>query len=192
NNTINIAQTKHGAVDTAGIYVLFSAEAKGQAGNITIAKNTIHFEDEGAGRAGDFYYNSSGIGLHNLGGVAGVVIDSNTIVLAPSAGIAVGLPEPGKRSFDSVKVTNNTITNPGQNLGFPPDFRAGVLVNSSAANIEISGNTIADTFPTPRCPTAIAFDPARGNTYTGITVTNNTITANGKDLPLRLPAGTKR
>ncbi|MHB8644410.1 MAG: glycosyl hydrolase family 28-related protein [Thermomicrobiales bacterium] len=192
NNTINIAQMKHGAVDTAGIYILFSTQAKGQAGNITIAQNTIRFEDEGAGRSGDFYYNSSGIGLHNLGGVSGVVIDRNTIALAPAAGIAIGLPEPGKRAFDAVKVTNNTITNPGQNLGFPDAFRAGVLVNSSASNIEIRGNTIADTFPTPHCTAAITFDPKRGNTYTGITVTNNTITAVGKNLPLVLPAGTAR
>ncbi len=191
NNTITLAQTKHGAVDTAGIYVLFSVEAKGLAGNITIEKNTIRFEDEGAGRAGSFYYNSAGIGLHNLGGVSGVVIDGNTIELAPSVGIAIGLPEPGKRSFDDVRVTNNTITNPGQNLRFPADFRAGVFVNSTASHIEIVGNTIADTFPTPRCPTAIAFDPARGNTYTGITVSNNTITATGKELPLILPAGAK-
>ncbi|MGI8689021.1 MAG: glycosyl hydrolase family 28-related protein [Thermomicrobiales bacterium] len=192
NNTINIAQTKHGTVDTAGITILFSAEAKALAGNITIAKNTIRFQDEGAGRSGDFYYNSAGIGLHNLGGVSGVVIDGNTIELAPSAGVAIGLAEPGKRSFDNVRVTNNTITNPGQNLGFPTDFRAGVLVNSTASNIEISGNTIADTFPTPRCPTAIAFDSAPGNAYKGITVANNTITAVGRNLPLLLPTGAQR
>ncbi len=192
NNTINIAQTKHGTVDTAGIYILFSEEAKGLAGNITIAKNTIRFQDEGAGRSGDFYYNSSGIGLHNLGGVSGVVIDGNSIELSPAVGVAIGLPEPGKRSFDNVRVTNNTIINPGQNLGFPTTFRAGVLVNSSASNIEISGNTITDTFPTPRCPTAIAFDPAPGSIYKEITVTNNTVTAAGKNLPLLLPAGTQR
>jgi hypothetical protein len=192
NNTITLAQTKHGAVDTAGITILFSAEAKGLAGNITIAKNTIRFEDEGAGRAGDFYYNSAGIGLHNLGGVSGVIIDGNTIELAPSAGIAIGLAESGKRSFDTVNVTNNTIINPGQNLGFPTAFRAGMLVNSTASNIAINGNTIRDTFPTPRCPAAIAFDPARGNTYTGVTVTNNTIAASGTNLPLILPAGAAR
>ncbi|MCA1726073.1 MAG: hypothetical protein LC748_17860 [Thermomicrobia bacterium] len=172
--------------------MLFSEEAKGLAGNITIAKNTIRFQDEGAGRSGDFYYNSSGIGLHNLGGVSGVVIDGNSIELSPAVGVAIGLPEPGKRSFDNVRVTNNTIINPGQNLGFPITFRAGVLVNSSASNIEISGNTITDTFPTPRCPTAIAFDPAPGNIYKEITVTNNTGTAAGKNLRLLLPAGTQR
>ena len=192
NNTISIAQTKHGTVDSAGISILFSTEAKGMAGNITIAKNTIRFQDEGAGRSGDFYYNSFGIGLHNLGGVSGVVIDGNSIALAPAAGVAIGLAEPGTRSFDTVRVTNNTITNPGQNLGFPADFRAGVLVNSSASNIEISGNTIADTFPTPRCPTAIAFDSAPGNAYKGISVTKNMITAAGKNLPLLLPAGAER
>ena len=192
NNTIAIAQTKHGAMDTAGISVLFSYEAKGQASDITIARNTIRFQDEGAGRAGDFYYNSAGIGLHNLGGVSGVDIEGNTIELAPSVGITIGLPEPGTRSFDNVTVTNNTITNPGQNLGFPPDFRAGMLVNSPATNIAIRGNTIRDTFPTPRCPTAIAFDPTLGNTYAGITVADNTITASGTDLPLLLPAGTQR
>jgi hypothetical protein len=192
NNTITLAQTKYGAVDTAGITILFSTEAKGLAGNITITKNTIRFEDEGAGRGGDFYYNSAGIGLHNLGGVSGVVIDENSIERAPSAGIAIGLAEPGKRSFDAVSVTNNTITNPGQNLGFPTAFRAGMLINSTASNVAISGNTIRDTFPTPRCSTAIAFDPARGNTYTGITVTNNTIAASGTTLPLILPAGATR
>lgn len=192
NNTIAVAQIKHGAVDTAGVYILFSTQAKGTASNITIAKNTIRFQDEGAGRAGDFYYNSAGIGLHNLGGVSGVVIDGNTIELAPSAGVMIGLPEPGKRLFDNVKVTKNTITNPGQNLGFPAAFRAGVLVNSAAANIEIAGNTIADTFPTPRCATAIAFDPARGNAYRSVTVANNTISANNKNLPLLLPQGAKQ
>jgi hypothetical protein len=191
NNTIALAQIKHGAVDTSGIYLLFSPEAKGQAGNITIAKNTIRFQDEGAGRGGDFYYNSSGIGLHNLGGVAGCVIDGNTIALAPTGGVVIGLSEPGKRSFQAIKVTNNTITNPGQNLAFPPEFRSGVLVNSSAANIEISDNTISDTFPTPRLPSAIAFDQAPGNTYTGIKVKNNRITAS-KELPLLVPKGAEQ
>ncbi|MGI8858359.1 MAG: glycosyl hydrolase family 28-related protein [Thermomicrobiales bacterium] len=189
NNTIALAQIKHGIADTSGIYVLFSSEAKGQAGNITIAKNTIRFQDEGAGRGEDFYYNSSGIGLHNLGGVAGCVIDGNTIELAPTSGVVIGLPEPGTRSFQDVKVTNNTITNPGQNLAFPPEFRSGVLVNSSAANLEISGNTISDTFPTPRLPSAIAFDVSPGNTYTSINVKSNTIKAAGKELPLLLPNG---
>jgi len=191
NNTIAIAQSKYGPVDTAGIYVLFSPEAKGRAENITIAGNAIRFEDEGAGRAGPFSYNSSGIGLHNLGGVSGVAIDGNTIELAPAAGVAIGLPEPGRRSFDAVRVTNNRIINPGQNLGFPAYFRAGVLVTSTASGIEISGNMIADTFATPRCTAAVAFDPARGKTYRGITVTNNAITA-AANLPLILPPGTAR
>ncbi|MDQ6905234.1 MAG: twin-arginine translocation signal domain-containing protein [Chloroflexota bacterium] len=191
NNTIVVAQSKYGPVDTAGIYVLFSPEAKGRAENIAITGNTIRFEDEGAGRSGFFYYNSSGIGLHNLGGVSGVVIDGNTIELAPSAGVAIGLPEPGKRVFDSVRVTNNQIINPGQNLGFPADFRAGVLVSSTASGIEISGNTIVDTFATPHCPAAVVFDPARGNTYRGIKVTNNTITA-ATNLLLILPPGAAR
>ncbi len=193
NNTINIAQIKHGNVDTSGIYILFSEEAKGVATNITIAKNTIKFQDEGVGRSGDFYYNSSGIGLHNLGGVAGCVIDGNTIELAPSGGVVIGLPESGNRSFQDVRVTNNTIINPGQNLGFPEEFRSGVLVNSSATNIEVSGNTITDTFPTPRCPTGIAFDQTPPNAYKGITVKDNTITAAaGQNLPLLLPTDTQR
>jgi hypothetical protein len=192
NNTIAISQTKYGPVDTSGVYVLFSSEATGLAGEITIAKNSIRFQDEGTGRAGDFYYNSSGIGLHNLGGVSGCVIDGNTIELAPSGGVVIGLPEPGKRSFDNVKVTNNTIVNPGQNLAFPPAFRSGVLVNSTASNIEITGNTISDTFPTPRCPSAIAFDQARGNTYTGIAVRDNTVSASGIALPLLLPKGAEK
>ena len=192
NNTITLAQSKYGIADTSGIYVLFSSEAKAQAGNITISKNTIRFEDEGAGRAGDFYYNSSGIGLHNLGGVAGCVIDGNTIELAPTGGVVIGLPEPGTRTFAAVKVTNNTITNPGQNLAFPAAFRSGVLVNSSASDIEISGNTISDTFPTPRLPSAIAFDQSPGNTYTGITVKNNTVTAKGNEPPILLPTGAER
>jgi hypothetical protein len=189
NNMIALAQSKYGIADTSGIYVLFSSEAKGEAGNLTISKNTIRFEDEGAGRAGDFYYNSSGIGLHNLGGVAGCVIDGNTIELAPTGGVVIGLPEPGTRTFAAVKVTNNTITNPGQNLAFPTAFRSGVLVNSSASDIEISGNTISDTFPTPHLPSAIAFDQSPGTTYTRISVKNNTITAKGKEPPLLLPKG---
>ncbi len=192
DNTIALAQIKHGIADTSGIYVLFSAEAKGQAGNITIAKNMIRFQDEGAGRGGDFYYNSSGIGLHNLGGVAGCVIDSNTIELAPTGGVVIGLPEPGTRSFQAIRVTNNTIVNPGQNLAFPAEFRSGVLVNSSAADLEISGNTISDTFPTPRLPSAIVFDVSPGNIYTGITVKSNAIKAIGKELPLLLPNGAEQ
>ena len=190
NNTIAIAQTKHGTVDTSGIYILFSSEARGLASSITIARNTIRFEDEGAGRAGDFYYNSSGIGVHNLGGASDCLIDHNTIDLAPSAGIVIGLPEPGKRAFQGITITNNTITNPGQNIAFPPAFRSGILVNSSASDITIAGNIIKDSFPTPRCPTAIAFDQARSNAYTGITVQGNTASAVGKDLPLLLPKGT--
>jgi hypothetical protein len=190
NNTLAIAQTKHGKTETSGICVLFSYEAKGQAANIAITNNTITFQDEGPGRSGDFYYDSSGIGLHNLGGVSGVTIAGNTIAYAPSAGIVIGLPEPGKRTFENVRVTNNWITNPGQNVGFPTASRAGVLVSSSATNIAITGNTIADTFPTPRCPAAVFFDTSGGKVYTGITVTDNTVKTATGSLPLKLPSGT--
>lgn len=188
-NTIALAQRAHGDVDTSGIEVLFSLEAPRRASNIAIMNNTIRFQDEGAGRAGDFYYNSAGIGLHNLGGVAGCVIDGNTIELAPSGGILIGNGEPGQRLFQTVHVTNNTIINPGQNLAFPTDFRAGVLVNSSATAVEIADNTITDTFTAPRCPAAIAFDTSPGNAYTAIRVQNNRAVSANAGLPLILPPG---
>ncbi len=192
HNTIAIAQAKHGVVDTSGIYILFSPEAKGLAANITITGNKIAFQDEGRGRAGDFYYNSSGIGLHNLGGVNGVVIEGNTIENAPSVGVMIGLPESGKRAFQNVRVLNNTIINPGQNLAFPADFRAGVLVNSSASAVAITGNTITDTFPVPRAAAAIAFDMAHKNVYSDITVRDNTLKAINGPLPTRLPDDAER
>jgi hypothetical protein len=189
NNTIAVAQLKHGTADTGGISVVFSPYARGQAANIAITGNTIRFQDEGAGRPGDFWYNSAGVALHNLGGTDGAVIEGNTIDFAPSAGVLIGLPEPGDRRFQNLRVANNTVTNPGQNLGFPTDARAGVLVTSDAADVAVTGNTISDTFPVRRCPAAIAFDLAPDKTYTGITVRENTlISANGM-FPLRLPDG---
>ena len=192
DNTIEVAQLKHGTADTGGVSVIFSYEAKGRASNITIARNAIRFQDEGAGRPGDFYYNSAGVALHNLGGTVGAVIEGNTIERAPSAGVMIGLPEPGNRAFQQVRVANNTIINPGQNLGFPVEFRAGILVNSSASQIEVTGNTIADTFPVHRCPAAIVFDPTPGTLYTGITVKENTITALNGALPVTLPQSATR
>jgi hypothetical protein len=192
NNTITLAQTKHGKVETSGIYILFSYEAKGQAANITITGNRITFADEGTGRSGDFYYNSSGIGLHNLGGVSGVTIEGNTIDLAPSAGVLIGLPEPGQRAFENVRVANNTIVNAGQNLGFPAAFRAGILVNSSASGLSITGNTIADHFPAPRCPAGIAFDLSGSLVYKDIAVQGNTSSALTGPLPVRLPSGVRQ
>lgn len=189
NNQLSIAQTKHGNVETSGIYILFSFEAKGQAANITIKNNTITFQDEGGGRSGDFWYNSAGIGLHNLGGVSGIVVEGNTIDLAPSAGVLIGLAEPGQRTFENVRVMNNRITNPGQNLGFPATARAGVLVTSSASGIAITGNSIADTYPVPRCPAAVAFDLSGGKVYTDITVKDNTTNASTGPLPMKLPGG---
>ncbi len=187
NNTIALAQRTHGNVEMCGIEALFSLEATHLASTLTITNNTIRFQDEGAGRSGDFYYNSAGIGLHNLGGIAGCVIDGNTIELAPSSGIMIGNAEPGQRTFQTVRITNNTIVNPGQNIGFPADFRAGVLVNSSASNIEIGGNTIKDTFSTPRCPAAISFDSSSGNIYTAIHVHDNRITSANGSLPVIIP-----
>jgi predicted small lipoprotein YifL len=192
NNTIEVAQLKHGTADTGGVSVVFSYEAKGTASNITITGNTIRFQDEGVGRSGDFYYNSAGVALHNLGGTVGAVIEGNTIERAPGAGVMIGLPEPGNRAFQQVRVANNTIINPGQNLGFPVEFRAGILVNSSASQIEVTGNTIADTFPVHRCPAAIVFDPTPGTLYTGITVKENTITALNGALPVTLPQSATR
>ncbi|MGI8856513.1 MAG: glycosyl hydrolase family 28-related protein [Thermomicrobiales bacterium] len=182
NTTIEIAQLKHGTADTGGVSVVFTPEAEAHAATITITENTIRFQDEGAGRPGDFYYNSGGILLHNLGGTSGVVIEDNTIERSPSAGVLIGLPEPGDRLFDNVRVANNTIVNPGQNLAFLEIFRAGVLVNSSASNITITGNTITDTYAPPRCVAGVAFDLTNGSAYTGITVTGNT--ANTKKGPL--------
>lgn len=192
NNTIEVAQLKHGTADTGGISVVFSYEAKGEASNITITGNTIRFQDEGRGRSGDFYYNSAGVALHNLGGTVGAVIEGNMIERAPSAGVLIGLPEPGRRTFQDVRIANNTIINPGQNLGFPVEFRAGVLVNSTASNIEISGNTIKDTFPTARCPTAIAFVPSSDNAYNDVKVKKNIITAMNGPLPVMLPQSVER
>ncbi|MHB8645270.1 MAG: glycosyl hydrolase family 28-related protein [Thermomicrobiales bacterium] len=192
NNTIEIAQLKHGTADMGGISVVFSPQATMSAANVTIAKNTIRFQDEGAGRAGDFYYNSGGIVLHNLGGASDCMITGNTIELAPSAGVMIGLAEPGLRLFRNVRVTSNTIINPGQNVRFPVAFRAGVLVNSSASNIEIAGNTISETFDTPRCPTAISFDLAPVNSYRGITVTDNSAKRVGGRFPMIIPYNAKR
>lgn len=192
NNTIEVAQLKHGTADIGGVSVVFSSEAKGKAANITIERNTIRFQDEGVGRPGDFYYNSAGVALHNLGGTAGAVIKGNTIERAPGAGVMIGLPEPGRRAFRDVRVMNNTIINPGQNLGFPVAFRAGVLVNSSASQIEIVGNRIMDTFSVCRCPAAIAFEPSQGNIYSDIKVSENVITALNGVLPSMLPQGMER
>ncbi len=192
NNIIEVAQLKHGTADTGGVSVVFSYEAKGGASNITITGNTIRFQDEGVGRSGDFFYNSAGVALHNLGGTVGAVIEGNTIERAPSAGVMIGLPEPGKRAFQNVRVVNNTIINPGQNLGFPVEFRAGILVNSSASHIEITGNTITDTFPVRRCPAAIVFEPSPGNTYTDIKVKENVITARNGALRVTLPQSAER
>jgi hypothetical protein len=192
NNTIDVAQLKHGTADTGGVSVVFSPYARGQATNLSITGNTIRFQDEGAGRSGDFWYNSAGIALHNLGGTNGAVIEGNTIELAPSAGVLIGLPEPGDRLFQNIRVMNNMITNPGQNLGFPTTARAGVLVTSNAADVAITGNTISDTFATTRCPAAVAFDLTGGKVYRGITVKDNTLKSTGDPLPLRLPDGVQQ
>jgi polygalacturonase len=192
NNTIAVAQLKHGTADMGGICAVFSPYARGQATNLTITGNTIRFQDEGTGRGGDFWYNSAGIALHNLGGTNGAVIEGNTIELAPSAGVLIGLTEPGERLFQHVRVANNTIANPGQNLGFPTNARAGVLVTSNAADIAITGNTISDTFPTTRCPAAIAFDVTGGKSYRGITVKDNVLQSAGQPLPLLLPDGVQQ
>jgi len=192
NNTIEVAQLKHGTADTGGVSVVFSYEAKGEASNITITGNTIRFQDEGIGRPGDFYYNSAGVALHNLGGTDGAVIEGNMIERAPGPGVVIGLPEPGKRVFQNVRVVNNTIINPGQNLGFPVGFRAGVLVNSSASHIKITGNTITDTFPVRRCPAAIVFEPSPGTTYTDIEVKENVIMALNGVLRVTLPRSAER
>lgn len=192
NNTIEVAQLKHGTADTGGVSVVFSHEAKGEASNITITGNTIRFQDEGLGRPGNFYYNSAGVALHNLGGTVGAVIEGNMIERAPGPGVVIGLPEPGKRVFQNVRVVKNTIINPGQNLGFPVVFRAGILVNSSASQIEITGNTITDTFPVRRCPAAIVFEPSPGNTYTDIKVKENVITARNGTLGVTLPQSAER
>lgn len=189
NNTLQMSQLKHGTADIGGVAVVFSYEAQGRAANITIKNNRITFQDEGAGRPGDFYYNTGGILLHNIGGTNGAVIEGNTIERALAGGVVIGLPEPGDHPFQNVRVANNIITNPGQNVAFPEEFRGGVIVNSSASNIEIVGNTISDTYPTPRCPAAIAFDLSNGYTYTGISVKDNTIKAGTGSLAMDLPDG---
>ncbi len=188
DNTLQMSQLMHGTADIAGVSVVFSYEATGRAANITIKNNHISFQDEGAGRPGDFYYDSGGILLHNLGGTNGAVIEGNIIERALTGGIVIGLQEPGDHPFQNVRVANNTIINPGQNVGFPEQYRGGILVNSSASNIEIVGNTITDTYPTPRCPAAIAFDLVDGCTFTGISVSGNTIKSKSP-LPMSLPDG---
>ena len=144
------------------------------------------------GRSGDFYYNSGGILLHNLGGTSSAVIEGNTIEYAPAAGIVIGLPEPGTPPFRDVRITNNRLLNPGQNLGFPLQFRPGILVDSPTSNLAITGNTITDTYPTPHCPAAVAFDTDYTNDYTNITLRNNTTQATTGRLPMNLPLGIRQ
>jgi hypothetical protein len=189
NNTLQMSQLKHGTADIGGVSVVFSYEATGKAANITIKNNHITFQDEGAGRPGNFYYDSGGILLHNLGGTNGAVIEGNTIERALTGGIVIGLPEMGNHPFQNIRVANNTIINPGQNVAFPEAYRGGILVNSSAANVEIVGNTITDTYPAPRCPAAIAFDLGDGFTYTGIRVKENKVKAGKGTLAMVLPDG---
>jgi len=187
DNTVQLAQVTHGDTDSCGIVVFFSDEAKTLASHLTITGNTIRFQDEGAGRSGD-RFNAAGIGLRNLGGVDACVIDGNYVELAPAGGIVIGLEEPGDRWYRNVRVTNNTIVNPGQNVKFESEYRAGVYLTSNISSLIISGNQIRDTFAARRAATGIFFAPGV-QLDQNVQVSGNIATATVGTLPLVLPSG---
>lgn len=186
-NTIELAQIRHGAAAASGIETIYADEATTLATRVTIATNTIRFQDEGAGRRGKFYVGTFGIGLLNLGGAESVIIDQNTVELCPAVGILIGNNQPGMRAFRDIHVTKNKVINPGQNVAFPEDYRSGIRCLSTISGLELADNTIADTYPVTRCTAAISFDRSRRSSYVNVQATNNAARAVTGPLKMLFP-----
>lgn len=157
-NTIGVNQVDWDDASSCGVSAVYDPTGlQGGYEGVTIANNTIVFQDEGDGRS--TYDNASGsgsvdgsrsngIGFLPYGDVTGLNIVGNTIVRAPGNGISVGNDStrlPDGNVTRGVRIAGNTLIDPGQNKGLNNGYRVGIRLAATLWDVACEDNSIVST-----------------------------------------------
>jgi hypothetical protein len=141
-NQIDIAQTQWNLHASMGIELEWTASGmNGSFENITIAHNTVRFEDEGEGSdRATAVLSNVGIGLAPAGNTTGVVVLGNEVVGAPLMGMRVGNLLHPASSYSDIVIAGNSFIDYGQNRRANPYFLLGIRTEGRLRNLTIEHN----------------------------------------------------
>ncbi|TMV46261.1 hypothetical protein FE783_26595 [Paenibacillus mesophilus] len=171
-NTISLTNKAHKRNLTIGISSAAWSNVKTLFENITVANNTIVFQEEFEFRT-ELQSNAYGIGFTHDSDLSNVVISNNVIKNAPITGIFIG-------SFrnigvvSNVQITDNVIVNAGHYPTPAESYRSGILLRSTVNGAQITGNLISDTYDACKGIYSIRASDTDG-TLTDVAVDDNLI-----------------
>jgi hypothetical protein len=142
DNQIEVAQTQWNLHASMGIELEWiAAGMNGTFEDITIAHNTVRFEDEGEGstRATALLTNVA-IGLAPAGHATRVLVVGNHVAGAPLMGMRVGNLLHPASSYNDIVIAGNTFADFGQNRLASPYFLLGIRTEGSLNNLTIEQN----------------------------------------------------
>ncbi len=141
-NEIEVAQTRWNQHGSSGIELLWLvAGISGEFVDVTIARNAIRFEDEGAGseRATAVLSNAA-IGVAPAGSVRNIRVTGNTVIGAPLMGMRVGNLLHPASVYNTVAIAGNVFADYGQNRLANPYFRLGIRAEGALRDLTIVNN----------------------------------------------------
>lgn len=147
DNQININQVERNSADSGGIDIVWDFAIRGAVEGMTVADNTIIFEDEGAGsRVVTMEALETAIRLTPAGNECiGASVTGNTIIRAPSRAIITSNFVAGSMLRQS-RIADNVIIDAGQHSGISNAlYRAGISISDNASDLVIENNSIIDT-----------------------------------------------
>jgi hypothetical protein len=167
-NQIDIAQTRWNLHVAMGIELEWtSAGMSGNFEDITIAHNTVQFEDEGAGSSrATALLTNVGIGLAPAGHASLVRVVGNTVAGAPLMGMRVGNLLHPSSSYSDIVIAGNTFADYGQNRLASPYFLLGIRTEGRLRNLTIEHNRFETTRNDGLSRPAIAMVAAGAQTAT--------------------------
>lgn len=146
-NTCNLLQNTWNQNSSTGINLLnlVSAGIDGSFRDVVISGNSIHFQDEGVGRASLSDSAMCGICLDPQGSVTNVLVSDNIITNAPSMGIKVGnLNSAADEEYRNIVIRDNLLVDYGQNK-LNSFFRMGIRTEGDLIGLVIEDNTFIHT-----------------------------------------------
>jgi pectate lyase-like protein len=182
HNTLSLSQAEWNSHTSSGISMIYDSvtgTVNGDYEDINIQGNTITFQDEGPGRSRDYTgapldpANTFGIGLSPAGNITNILVTGNIITRAPTRGIRLGNAA-ARNSSRNVQITNNMITDAGQNSGVVKGYRAGISLEGALAAVAVTNNSITDTGDPLRGYQSICAYPTSA---LGVSLKNNAISA---------------
>ncbi len=141
-NQVEVAQTQWNLHASMGIELEWTAVGmNGSFEDITLAHNTVRFEDEGDGSTrATALLNNVGIGLAPAGNAARVLVLGNEVSGAPLMAMRVGNLLQPDSSYSDIAIAANTFVDYGQNRLANPYFLLGIRTEGRLQRLTIEFN----------------------------------------------------